>query len=104
MTARVTTLKGPDAGAYYVDGPGGYYLDGDEPPGQWLGLGAEALGVAGKVVDDNFLALMDGRDPMSGELLGTSHTERTVRGFDVTCSAPRSVSVLFATLYEGGES
>lgn len=96
MTARVTTLKGPDAGAYYVDGPGGYYLDGDEPPGRWLGLGAEALGLAGEVDDDHFLALMDGRDPIEGALLGTSHHERTVRGFDVTCSAPKSVSVLFA--------
>lgn len=96
MTARVTTLKGPDAGAYYVDGPGGYYLDGDEPPGQWLGLGAEALGLAGEVDDDHFLALMDGRNPIDGALLGTSHHERTVRGFDVTCSAPKSVSVLFA--------
>jgi conjugative relaxase-like TrwC/TraI family protein len=96
VTARVTTLKGPDAGAYYVDGPGGYYLDGDEPPGQWLGRGAEALGLAGEVDDDHFLALMDGRDPIDGVLLGTSHHERTVRGFDVTCSAPKSVSVLFA--------
>lgn len=96
MTARVTTLKGPDAGAYYVDGPGGYYLDGDEPPGRWLGLGAEVLGLAGEIDDDHFLALMDGRDPIDGEQLGTSHHERTVRGFDVTCSAPKSVSVLFA--------
>ena len=96
VTARVTTLKGPDAGAYYVDGPGGYYLDGDEPPGQWLGLGAGALGLEGQVDDDHFLALMDGRDPIDREQLGTSHHERTVRGFDVTCSAPKSVSVLFA--------
>lgn len=96
MTARVITLKGPDAGAYYVDGPGGYYLDGDEPPGQWLGLGVEALGLSGEVDDDDLLALMDGRDPVDGESLGTSHHERTVRGFDVTCSAPKSVSVLFA--------
>ncbi len=96
MTARVTTLKGPDAGAYYVDGPGRYYLDGDEPPGRWLGRGADALGLAGEVDDNDFLSLMDGRDPLSGELLGTSHYERTVRGFDVTCSAPKSVSVLFA--------
>src|SRR5690606_24818761 len=89
-------LKGADAGAYYVDGPGRYYLDGDEPPGRWLGCGADALGLIGEVDDDDFLALMDGRDPLSGELLGTSHHERTVRSFDVTCSAPKSVSVLFA--------
>jgi conjugative relaxase-like TrwC/TraI family protein len=96
VTARVTTLKGPDAGAYYVDGPGGYYLDGDEPPGRWLGFGAQGLGLAGEVDDDDFHTLMDGRDPIDGALLGTSHHERTVRGFDVTCSAPKSVSVLFA--------
>ena len=72
MTARVTTLKGTDAGAYYVDGPGGYYLGGDEPPGRWLGLGAEALGLAGEVDDDQFLALMDGRDPIDGEQLVVS--------------------------------
>jgi hypothetical protein len=37
-----------------------------------------------------------GRDPLDGELLGTRHTDRTVRGFDVTCPAPKSVSVLYA--------
>lgn len=96
VTARVTTLKGVDAGAYYVDGPGRYYLDGGEPSGRWLGRGAEALGLAGEVDDGHFLALLDGRDPTDGELLGTRHTDKTVRGFDVTCSAPKSVSVLFA--------
>jgi conjugative relaxase-like TrwC/TraI family protein len=96
VTARVTTLKGADAGAYYVDGPGGYYLDGDEPPGRWLGRGAEMLGLSGEADDEDFLAVMDGVDPVDGALLGTRHTDRTVRGFDVTCSAPKSVSVLFA--------
>jgi conjugative relaxase-like TrwC/TraI family protein len=96
VTARVTTLKGVDAGAYYVDGPGGYYLDGDEPPGRWLGRGAFALGLSHDVDDEDFLSIMDGRDPVDGTLLGTAQTERTVRGFDVTCSAPKSVSVLWA--------
>jgi conjugative relaxase-like TrwC/TraI family protein len=39
---------------------------------------------------------MAGTDPATGRLLGSRHTERTVRGYDVTCSAPKSVSVLFA--------
>ncbi|NLD76792.1 MAG: relaxase domain-containing protein, partial [Acidimicrobiales bacterium] len=57
VTARVTTLKGADAGAYFVDGPGRYYLDGDEPPGRWLGRGADALGLDGEVDDEDFLSL-----------------------------------------------
>jgi conjugative relaxase-like TrwC/TraI family protein len=96
VTVRVTTLRGSQAGAYYVERELGYYLDDDEPPGQWHGRAVAELGLEGVVVDDDFLALMDGLDPRTGELLGTGHTERTVRGFDVTCSAPKSVSVLYA--------
>ena len=69
-------LKGLDAGAYYVDGPGGYYLDGDEPPGQWLGLGAEALGLAGEVVDDDFLLLFNADGNDSEFTLPTDHPGR----------------------------
>jgi conjugative relaxase-like TrwC/TraI family protein len=96
MTVRVTTLQGDDAGAYYLDGPGQYYVDGDEPPGQWSGLGAESLGLSGELIDDDFHALLAGRDPRTGHLLGTAHTDRTVRGFDLTCSAPKAVSALYA--------
>ena len=96
MTARTLTLKGSDAGRYYVERELGYYLDQSEPPGQWLGGGAARLGLRGAVDEDDFLALMGGLDPRSGQLLGTGHTETTTRGFDVTCSAPKSVSVLFA--------
>ena len=35
MTVRVTTLKGAAAGRYYTSHLPSYYLDGDEPPGQW---------------------------------------------------------------------
>jgi conjugative relaxase-like TrwC/TraI family protein len=96
VTARTTTLRGADAGRYYVEDQLGYYLDRGEPPGVWHGKGAARLGLAGEVDEDAFLALMAGEDPSTGRLLGTSHTEKTVRGFDVTCSAPKSVSVLFA--------
>lgn len=100
MTARTTTLQGSDAGRYYVEQELDYYLDRGEPPGQWLGRGAERLGLDGTVDEDDFLALMAGLDPGTGRLLGSAHTERTVRGYDVTCSAPKAVSVLYAI---GGE-
>ncbi|MGH9164642.1 MAG: MobF family relaxase, partial [Acidimicrobiales bacterium] len=96
VTARTTTLTGADAGRYYVEDQLGYYLDRGEPPGRWFGQGAAALGLHATVDEDDFLALMAGLEPRSATLLGTAHTERTVRGYDVTCSAPKSASVLFA--------
>ncbi len=52
MTVRVTTLKGPNAGVYYVDSLPNYYLDAEgEPPGVWHGHGATLLGLDGVLVD-----------------------------------------------------
>jgi len=97
MTARVTTLKGLDAGLYYVEQLPNYYLDANEPRGRWLGRGAAALDLSGTVGDDAFLSLMAGMDPANPEKhLGRRYGETSVRGYDVTCSAPKSVSVLFA--------
>jgi conjugative relaxase-like TrwC/TraI family protein len=96
VTARTTTLIGADAGRYYVEHELDYYLDRGEPPGRWLGRAAERLGLDGPVDEEDFLALMAGLDPSTGRLLGTAHTDRTARGYDVTCSAPKSVSVLYA--------
>lgn len=96
VTARTTTLRAADAGRYYVEDQLGYYLDRGEPPGMWHGRGADRLGLTGAIEEDDFLDLIAGVDPVSGLALGTRHTDRTVRGYDVTCSAPKSVSVLFA--------
>ncbi len=98
VTARVTTLKGADAGAYYVEALPSYYLDSGEPRGRWVGRCAELLGLDGEVVDREFLRVMAGLQPrVRGEVpLGRSFGEGSVRGFDVTASAPKSVSTLFA--------
>ena len=93
MTVRVITLKGVAAGAYYVDQLPNYYLDTDEPRGHWHGQGAEILGLRGEVVDGEFLAVMGGHQPTRPDIdLGLAYGERSVRGFDVTASAPKSVS------------
>jgi conjugative relaxase-like TrwC/TraI family protein len=96
VTVRVSTLKGPDAGLYYVEALGGYYLDVGEPRGEWHGRGAEALGLVGEVEDEAFLSLMTGLHPETGQPLGRRYSEASVRGYDATASAPKSVSVLFA--------
>ena len=95
MTARTTTLKGPEAGRYYVEGMPSYYLDSGEPRGRWHGNGAEALGLTGNVADEQFLHLMAGEHPATGVVLGGRYIDRSVRGFDITCSAPKCVSLLF---------
>ncbi len=96
MTVRVTTLKGAAAGRYYTEQLPSYYLDAGEPPGRWYGRAAVMLGLEGVVDDDAFLAVMAGQDPETGRDLGRRFGEGSVRGFDATFSAPKSVSVLFA--------
>jgi len=96
VTVRVTTLKGAEAGRYYTERLPSYYLDGDEPPGRWWGRAADRLGLDGEVDADGFLSLMAGEDPVTGNDLGRRFGEGSVRGYDATFSAPKSVSVLFA--------
>ncbi|MFN0090199.1 MAG: MobF family relaxase [Acidimicrobiales bacterium] len=96
MTARVTSLKGAAAGQYYVAEVGSYYLAGGEPKGRWFGDAATQLGISGVVDDGQFVAVMNGVDPFSGVGLGRAFGEKSVRGYDMTFSAPKSVSVLAA--------
>lgn len=73
-----------------------YYSGRGEAAGEWMGAGAALLGLAGEVGEEGFAALMDGLDPGTGEPLGRSRGRSTVAAFDLTFSAPKSVSVLFA--------
>ncbi|MGE4164011.1 MAG: MobF family relaxase [Vicinamibacterales bacterium] len=96
VTVRVTSLKGAGAGEYYVAEPGGYYLAAGEPPGRWFGDGAARLGLDASVDDAAFVSVLAGIDPSAGVELGRAFGEGSVRGYDVTFSAPKSVSLLAA--------
>ena len=97
VTVRVTTLKGADAGVYYVEQLPNYYLQSEEPRGLWHGEGAGMLGLRDEVEDEHFLAVMAGMDPARPDRhLGRRYDDASVRGFDVTASSPKSVSLLFA--------
>jgi conjugative relaxase-like TrwC/TraI family protein len=73
-----------------------YYAGRGESPGRWTGRGGEILGLAGQVDKDGFAALMEGRHPGTGERLRRVGGRSKVAAFDLTFSAPKSVSVLFA--------
>jgi conjugative relaxase-like TrwC/TraI family protein len=73
-----------------------YYSRRGESPGRWTGSGAETLRLGGRVDDDGFMALMDGRDRETGERLRRVGGRSKVAAFDLTFSAPKSVSLLFA--------
>src|SRR3954470_16253995 len=71
-----------------------YYLGGPEAAGTWIGDGVRALGLAGEVDALRLDRVLAGEHPASGEALGRTVAGR-VPGFDLTFSAPKSVSVLF---------
>jgi conjugative relaxase-like TrwC/TraI family protein len=71
-----------------------YYVAGNEPPGVWLGGGSRRLGLVGEVERDSLVRVLEGQYSDDGRELAAPRAGR-VPGFDVTFSAPKSVSVLF---------
>ncbi|MGD1090093.1 MAG: relaxase domain-containing protein, partial [Verrucomicrobiota bacterium] len=48
---------------------GDYYEEGQRVAGEWMGLGAERLGLSGKVGANDFLRLCENQHPATGEKL-----------------------------------
>lgn len=82
---------------------GDYYDEGQRVSGEWQGLGAERLGLAGRVRADDFLRLCENQHPATGETLtqrlnttradgdGSAANRRIF--YDFTFSPPKSVSL-----------
>jgi conjugative relaxase-like TrwC/TraI family protein len=90
---------GADSARYYerrvASGREDYYTGRGESAGRWTGDGARLLGLEGEVAAGELEALLvGGTAPGSGEPLRLTAT--SVQGFDLTFSAPKSVSVLYA--------
>ncbi|HEY2479017.1 MAG TPA: MobF family relaxase [Solirubrobacterales bacterium] len=81
-----------------AEGAEDYYSGRGEAEGYWLGDAARDLGLDGKVDADALSAMLTGRHPASGEPLGLRHVagRGPVPGFDLTFSAPKSVSLAWA--------
>src|SRR5664280_2757100 len=98
---KVTAIKDVD---YYTrkaagcrDDPLEYYLGAKESPGRWAGAGSERLGLSGgltrEAADGEFKRLIEG-GILPGESVSSSEPNRTVPGWDLTVSTPKSVSIL----------
>jgi conjugative relaxase-like TrwC/TraI family protein len=71
-----------------------YYTGDGETAGQWLGAAAARLGLEGEVTSDQLRAVLAGRHPSTDEQLSGRPNGRRVPGWDLTFSAPKSVSLL----------
>ncbi len=83
---------------------GDYYNEGEKIAGEWIGVGADTLGLSGIVGKEAFLKLCENRHPLSNERLiaRMNQTRRNSDGhevanrrvfFDFTFSPPKSVSI-----------
>jgi conjugative relaxase-like TrwC/TraI family protein len=94
---------GTSSWRYYTNGVAcaatEYYLGVGEAPGRWHGRGLTELGLeqGGRVDERQLEALFArGLHPGTGERLGRAWRPDAVTGFDLTFSAPKSVSALWA--------
>ena len=79
--------------------PSEYFLARGEAPGRWFGRGLPELGLAGDAMvaeRDLESLLARGLHPVTGRQLGRAWRSDGVTGYDLTFSAPKSVSALWA--------
>jgi conjugative relaxase-like TrwC/TraI family protein len=88
---------------------GDYYTEAERVSGEWIGIGAEMLGLSDTVQRDEFVALCENAHPQNGERLtqrlnemrtenaGAENERNTANRrvfFDFTFSPPKSVSIV----------
>ena len=100
----VATLAQAASAAYYLESqrsfrhPNEYYTAGEEPDGVWFNpKGLFGLADGGKVDSSDFHRLYNGFAPNTGaKLTQNAGSERRSAGLDMTFSADKSVSALWA--------
>jgi conjugative relaxase-like TrwC/TraI family protein len=74
-----------------------YYSGHGEAPGYWAGAASARLGLdqGGRVSPEQFRAMFDGKDPVTGELLGRRHAVNGRPAFDLVFRPVKSVSIVW---------
>ena len=94
MVATICAIRSSGQAASYFESDD-YYSEGGVSPSEWQGEGARALDLKGEVDRETFKELLDGNLP-DGTSLGTNKSDVLEHrpGWDLTLSAPKSVSVM----------
>jgi len=102
MLSSASIKAGSGAAGYYegLARNDDYYTLGGEPPGKWIGAGAERFELDGKVQQGELQAALEGFHPRTGEALASNSGAEHFGGYDLTFSAPKSVSIAWATADE----
>lgn len=95
-TKSLGTADSGIAGYYEHLSADDYYQEGAEPPGQWHGRLAGVLGLQGNIQSGQLRKLFEGFHPGTGEPLASNAGASHKAGWDLTFSAPKSVSVVWA--------
>lgn len=91
----LAALSSPAQAVTYYESRDNYYTDRDGCGSEWFGRGAQSLGLDGTVDPKDFRDLLEGRLP-DGTQLGTQRYGEIHHspGWDLTFSAPKSVSIV----------
>jgi conjugative relaxase-like TrwC/TraI family protein len=82
------------AATYYQERSADYYVEDLDHQGVWMGEGAEALGLEGTIERDEFQLSLAGY--VAKQQVQNAGKENRQMGWDLTFSAPKSVSVVWA--------
>lgn len=95
----VKSIGSGGGGAAYYEGLAreDYYTEGGEPPGRWVGDYAREIGLEGEVRKGELGAAFAGFHPRNGEAIANNAGPDHKPGYDLTFSAPKSVSTVWAT-------
>jgi conjugative relaxase-like TrwC/TraI family protein len=96
MLRIITSTSSHQAKKYYHEGltREGYYSEGQELPGRWLGKAARRLGLKGQVGQE-FNQLCDNLHPETGEKLTPRMKDNRRCGYDFNFHVPKSVTLAY---------
>lgn len=80
------------AETYYSKSDGGYYLSADDLHREWVGRGAELLGLKGAPDFAQFKRLIHGLDPHSGDQLTAKLVDHRIPAWDVNLHCAKGVT------------